>query len=102
MSEIDIRRTHALAPDAARRLAERVARRLGRQFRLRYHWDGDVLRFQHDGARGTLTVRPEELHLHAHLGFMLSLARPVIEREIHAQLDQALSPEAKPDHPPAA
>jgi putative polyhydroxyalkanoate system protein len=102
MSEIDIRRRHRLAHEDARRLAEQVARRLGREFQLRYRWDGDVLRFQRDGVQGTLTVQSQELRLHARLGLLLSLAGPAIERAIHAHLDQALASADPGDEPDAA
>ena len=90
MSEINIRRAHDLAPEAARRLAEAMAVRLEERFELAWCWEGDTLRFQRDGVQGGLTLGPGELQIQARLGFLLALARPQIEEELESQLDEML------------
>jgi putative polyhydroxyalkanoate system protein len=90
MSEINIRRRHALTVDDARRLAEEMAIRLNQRFDLAYRWDGDALRFERDGVHGALTVEPGEIQIQARLGFFLSLARRQIEQEIETSLDEML------------
>jgi putative polyhydroxyalkanoate system protein len=90
MSEINIRRSHTLNLDDARRLAEEIAARLNQRFDLAYRWDGDALRFERDGVHGALTVEHGEIQIQARLGFLLSLVQPHIEQEIHSSLDQML------------
>ena len=91
MSEINIRRRHALTATAARQLAEQMAGELEQRFGLAFGWDGDALRFRRDGVQGALTVGDGEIAIHARLGFLLSLARGEIEHQIEASLDRALA-----------
>jgi putative polyhydroxyalkanoate system protein len=90
MTEINIRRPHALTLEAARSLAEDIASRLHQRFDLAYRWEGDALHFEREGVLGALTVADGEIQIQARLGFLLSLAKPHIEQEIHASLDEML------------
>jgi putative polyhydroxyalkanoate system protein len=92
MSEIDIRRRHALGMEDARRLAGDMAQRLQQRFGLACRWEGDTVHFERDGVRGCLTLAPGEIRIHARLGFLLSLAGSHIEDEISAQLERVLGP----------
>ncbi len=96
MSEIDIQRRHGLGLEDARRLAEEIAGGLKREFGLTWRWDGQALRFRRDGVEGALTVSEDAMRIHARLGWLLALARPRIEREIHTRLDRALGPVPPP------
>jgi len=93
MSEINIRRAHALPLEDARRLAEDIASRLNQRFDLAYRWEGDALHFEREGVDGAVTVIDGEIQVQARLGFLLSLAKAHIEQEIHASLDEMLGRE---------
>lgn len=90
MATIIVRRPHKLQHNEARAAAETVAAHLRERFDLAYAWAGDVLKFQRPGVSGEMQVGPSEIVLSAHLGFMLSLLAPTIEREIHKNLDEVL------------
>lgn len=90
MSEISIRRRHALGMEEARRLVGDMAQRLERRFDLACRWEGDAVRFERDGVHGHLTLAPGEIEIRARLGFLLSLATARIEEEIGAELDRVL------------
>lgn len=92
MSHIDIRRKHALPLPKARQAAERVAKRLEKEFDLEYRWEGHSLHFRRSGVDGHLTVSTEEVHLRASLGLLLSFLKPQIETKVHEHLDEALAP----------
>ncbi len=92
MSEIDIRRKHALPLAKARQAAERVAKQLEEDFDLEYRWEGHSLHFRRSGVDGRLTVSAHDLHLHARLGLLLAFIRPQIEAKVHEHLDAALAP----------
>ncbi|MCL4801883.1 MAG: polyhydroxyalkanoic acid system family protein [Burkholderiales bacterium] len=92
MSEIDIRRRHALSLPKARQAAERVAKQLEREFALEYRWEGHSLHFRRAGVDGRLTVSAQDIHLHASLGMMLSLLKGRIESKVHEHLDEVLAP----------
>ena len=56
MSDIKIRRSHSMPHDKARLAAEKMAKRLQKEFDLDYEWDGDVLVFERV-ARAQVPVR---------------------------------------------
>ncbi|HWS12380.1 MAG TPA: polyhydroxyalkanoic acid system family protein [Rhodocyclaceae bacterium] len=95
MSDILIRRTHALTPKKARLAAERIAAQLGEEFDLACEWDGDVLRFRRTGVSGELALHRRELEIRARLGFLLLALKPRIEQEIHRFCDENFGRESK-------
>ncbi|HSN69913.1 MAG TPA: polyhydroxyalkanoic acid system family protein [Steroidobacteraceae bacterium] len=100
MSVIDIRRKHHFSLAEAREHANRLARDLEREFGLDTAWNKDVLEFRRDGVEGRLTVRANEVHLHAKLGFLLALLRPRIESSIHAHMDELFAAAPEPAKKP--
>jgi putative polyhydroxyalkanoate system protein len=95
MSEIRIRRTHSKSLDEARKVAEKMAKQLRKDFDLDYAWDGQVLRFERSGVDGELHVTAKEVRLEAKLGFLLAFLKPRIEAEVESQLDRLLAAPAK-------
>jgi len=88
MPSISIVRTHTLSHRKAREAAEKVARDLEKRFGLAYEWDGDHVVFERPGVSGRMLVGKDRVALDVKLGFLLTALKPVIEREIHAQLDK--------------
>src|SRR5215510_11724831 len=91
MNDIRIRRAHSKPLDEARKVAEKMAKQLRKDFDLDYAWDGNVLRFERSGVDGELHVTSREVRLEAKLGFLLAFLKPRIEAEVEAQLDKLLS-----------
>ena len=87
MADIDIRRRHDLGLEGARAAADRMAGELARRFDLRGTWDGNAMRFERPGLKGTLQVSADSLHLTVTLGFLLKAMRGQIERAVTTQLD---------------
>jgi putative polyhydroxyalkanoate system protein len=96
VSDIIIRRVHGLAPNKARAAAEKLAHDLEAEYALRWHWEGEVLRFQRLGVNGHLALRRHEVELHARLGFLLLALRGRIEREIDDNFDRYFGKSAGP------
>ena len=92
MSDIDLKRTHALAPAEARAMADRLLERLSREFGLQGQWAGDVLRFHRSGVQGQLALGANDLRLQVTLGFLLKAMRGRIEHAIARELDQLFPP----------
>lgn len=88
MSNIDIHHAHSLSPDQARQAVTEVAEKLSERFGMEYAWDGDVLNFNRSGVDGHIALEPEELHVTAKLGFLLSTMKGPIEAEIKRVLDE--------------
>jgi putative polyhydroxyalkanoate system protein len=102
MSDIDIRRKHALPLAQARDAAERVAKQLKRDFALQYRWEGASLHFERAGVDGKLTVSASDVHLRAKLGLLLAFLKPQIESTVHEHLQAALEPTRVAARKPAA
>ena len=88
MSDIKIRRAHALSPKQARAAAEKIAAKLSEAFDMEFDWDDEVLRFQRSGVEGHLTLGHKEVVIDAQLGFLLAMMQPRIEQAIHEKLDK--------------
>ncbi|MBN8728438.1 MAG: polyhydroxyalkanoic acid system family protein [Xanthomonadales bacterium] len=82
MAVIDIRRRHGMDLPSARAAVERVASGLAERHGLAWQWHGDRLEFQRSGAEGSISVEPDELHVHIRLGFPASLLTTSIQDEI--------------------
>ena len=95
MSDIKIRRAHSMPHDKARLAAEKMARRLQKEFDLDYEWDGEVLVFERSGVNGELTVAPKYVEMEVKLGFLLRMMKPTIEKHIHENLDEIFAEHAK-------
>jgi putative polyhydroxyalkanoate system protein len=95
MSDIKIRRAHAMPHDKARLAAEQMAKRLKKEFDLEYEWDGEVLVFERSGVNGELTVAPKYVEMEVKLGFLLRMMKPTIEKHINKNLDEIFAEHAK-------
>ena len=88
MSKIDIRHPHSLPKAKARKAVEDVAKKLAEKFEMDYDWDGDTLNFSRSGVDGHIALEPEELHVHAKLGFLTAMFKDPIENEIKRVLKE--------------
>jgi putative polyhydroxyalkanoate system protein len=90
MASISIARKHQLPHKKAKEVAEKIAKDLRQRFELDYAWDGDDVDFKRPGVTGRMHVAKDKLLLDVTLGFLLTPLKPIIENEIHAQLDKLL------------
>lgn len=86
MAGIDITHPHSLPPAEARNAVESVARKLSERFDMKYGWEGDRLNFSRSGVDGAIALLPDQLHVTAKLGFLLSAMQGPIEAEIRRVL----------------
>lgn len=93
MSTIRISRTHGTTVKKAKEAVESIAAELAESFEIDYEWDGSTLRFQRAGVEGTMVVGRKTLEIDAELGFLVSMLKPRIEREIHRFCDDQFGPE---------
>lgn len=88
MPSIDIRHDHSKTPTQARKALEEVAKKLMERFDMKYDWDGDTLNFVRSGVDGKIKLAPQQLHVTAELGFLLSAMKGPIESEIRRVLGE--------------
>ncbi len=82
MSNIDIHARHTMDRETAQQAADDLSRDLAEKFDIDYGWDGDTIHFERPGVQGQIDVTDEEIHIQAHLGFMLALLKAPIENEV--------------------
>ena len=90
MATISIAKKHHLTHKKAKDVAREDRRRTShKRFDLDYAWDGDDDRVRAAGVTGQHARRQgARSRSTCKLGFLLSMLKPTIEREIHAQLDK--------------
>lgn len=88
MSNIDIRHRHNRPLAEARAAVERVAAHIAEKFQVDYGWEGNELVFDRHGVHGRIHLSGQEIHVTAHLGFLLGMLRGPIEGEIRRYLDE--------------
>jgi putative polyhydroxyalkanoate system protein len=95
MATIDIRRSHTLDKEEAKRRAEALAKGMEDKLGIRWHWDGDRIRFDAPsgmakGATGTVHVDPRDVRVEVDLPFLLRPAKGTVESKINQKLDDLL------------
>jgi putative polyhydroxyalkanoate system protein len=90
MATISIGKKHHLSHKKAKVVAEKIAKDLNKRFDLDYAWEGDHVEFERPGLSGRMHVGEDEIRLDVRLGLLLSMMKPVLEKEIHAQLDKLI------------
>ncbi|HVE49181.1 MAG TPA: polyhydroxyalkanoic acid system family protein [Casimicrobiaceae bacterium] len=91
MPTISIAKKHAMTHRKAKDVAERIATDLRKRFELDYAWSGDDVDFKRPGVSGRMHVGKDVISLDVRLGLLLTPLKPVIEKEIHAQLDKLVT-----------
>jgi putative polyhydroxyalkanoate system protein len=91
MSEIRYKREHHLSIKEARKIAQKAADDLGKEYELVSEWEGDTLHFRRSGVDGHMHVTPHYIDLNVKLGFLLRPFRSAFERHIERNLDTMLA-----------
>lgn len=90
MATIDVSRSHTMGKDRAREAAEGIAKRLENKLDIKYRWEGDDLKFERTGAKGTIFVTDDKVRVAVDLGMMLRPMKGTVEQKIKQYLDEAL------------
>jgi putative polyhydroxyalkanoate system protein len=95
MATIDIRRTHTLAKDEAKKRAEELARGMEAKLDLKWRWEGDHIRFEAPsgaarGTTGTVEVTDSMVRVQIDLPFLLRVLKGKVESKVNEKLDQVL------------
>jgi putative polyhydroxyalkanoate system protein len=95
MATIDIRRTHTLAKDEAKKRAEQLAKGMEAKLDLQWRWEGDHIRFEAPsgparGTTGTVEVTDSMVRVQIDLPFLLRVLKGKVESKVNEKLDQVL------------
>jgi putative polyhydroxyalkanoate system protein len=102
MSEIKYKREHHLSIRDAKKIAQKAADDLGKEYDLQSQWEGDTLHFRRSGVDGHMHVTPHYIDLNVKLGFLLRPFRSAFEHHIERNLDALLAGTPKPTAAKAA
>ncbi|RBC68301.1 polyhydroxyalkanoic acid synthase, partial [Xanthomonas oryzae pv. oryzae] len=78
-------------PAQARAAIDAAARKLTDRYGIASHWEGDTLRIAGSGVDGAIALLPQQVHVTAELGFLLSAMQPMVESEIRRLLAEKLA-----------
>ena len=95
MSQIEIKKKHALGKAGARETAEKLAESLSTEYKAKCEWINDDLCFSSPGVKGKLCVGEEDVEIKVDLGLMLRPLKSKIETSIVSQLDDILAKDTK-------
>ena len=94
MADISIKRAHHSSLTDAKKMAEKIAAKLEKDYQLKSSWAGDVLNFTRSGVNGTLWVTAKELKIDVKLGFLMAAFKGPIGDAIEKNLDSLIKPPA--------
>jgi putative polyhydroxyalkanoate system protein len=95
MATIDVRRSHALPKEEAKKRAEVLARSMQQRLDLEWHWEGDRILFEAPrgaakGTKGSVDVNESEVRVLIDLPFMLRVMKGTVESKVQEKLGQVL------------
>jgi len=95
MATIEMRRSHALPREEARKRAEELARSLEEKLGIEWRWSGDLLSFEvprgpAKGTKGVVRVGEAEVSVEIDLPFLLRMLKGKVESKVREKLDRLL------------
>ena len=91
MSEIRYKREHHLSVKEAKKVAQKAADELAREYDLVSEWEDDTLHFHRSGVDGHMHVTAHYIDLNVRLGFLLRPFKSAFERHIERNIDTLLA-----------
>ncbi len=95
MSTIDVKRSHSLPKEEAKKRAEELARSMQEKFNLEWKWQGDSIIFDAPrgaakGTKGEVSVTDSEVRVQIDLPFLLRVMKGTIESKVNEKLNALL------------
>ena len=95
MATIDVRRSHTLPKEEAKKRAEDLARSMQQRLDLEWRWEGDRILFEAPrgaakGTKGTVDVDEKEVRVLIDLPLLLRVMKGTVESKVQEKLGQVL------------
>ncbi|MBV9947711.1 MAG: polyhydroxyalkanoic acid system family protein [Myxococcales bacterium] len=95
MATIDVRRSHTLPKEEAKKRAEDLARSMQQRLDLEWRWEGDRILFEAPrgaakGTKGTVDVDDKEVRVLIDLPLLLRVMKGTVESKVQEKLGQVL------------
>jgi putative polyhydroxyalkanoate system protein len=101
MPDIHITQSHTLGLAAAKKLAEKMADQLGKEYGLNGTWNGDSIKFARPGVDGLLSVTDKAIDLQVTLGFLLKAMKGPIEKAVTTNMEKLFAQPPAEEKPAA-
>ncbi len=93
MATIDVRRSHSLPKDEAKKRAEDLARSMQQKLELDWRWEGDRIVFEAPrgaakGAKGTVEVSESDVRVQIDLPLLMRVLKSTVEAKVNEKLAQ--------------
>jgi putative polyhydroxyalkanoate system protein len=95
MATIDVRHSHVLPKEEAKRRAADLAKSMQEKFDLDWRWEGDRIVFDATrgtakGTRGSIEVGDTDVRVQIDLPFLLRVLKGTVESKVNEKLAQLL------------
>jgi len=95
MATIDVRRTHSLPKEEAKKRAEDLAKSMQEKLGLEWRWEGDRIVFEAPrgaakGSKGTVEVTDLDVRVQIDLPFLMRMLKGTVEAKVNEKLAQLL------------
>jgi len=95
MAIIDVRRSHSLPKDEAKKRAEDLARSMQQKLELEWRWEGDRIVFEAPrgaakGTKGSVEVTGSDVRVQIDLPFLMRVLKGTVEAKVNEKLAQLL------------
>jgi putative polyhydroxyalkanoate system protein len=95
MATIDVRKSHTLPKDEAKKRAEELAKSMQQKFELDWRWEGDRIVFEAargaaKGTKGTVEVSDNDVRVQIDLPFLLRMLKGTVESKVNEKLGQLI------------
>ena len=96
MATIDIKRTHSIGLEEAKKKAENLARDMESELGIKWSWSGNSIKFDAPsgaakGANGSVDVDGSTVRVQIDLPFLLRAIKGTIESKVNDKLNKALA-----------
>lgn len=95
MATIDVRRTHSLPKDEAKKRAEDLAKSMQQRLDLEWRWEGDRIVFEAPrgaakGTKGTVEVTGDDVRVQIDLPLLMRMLKGTVEAKVNEKLAELL------------
>lgn len=96
MATIDIKKSHSLSEEEAKKRAENLAKDMEGEMGIRWKWDGNKIKFEAPGGAakgtsGTVSVEAAQVRVEIDLPFLLRAVKGTIEGKVNDKLNKVLA-----------
>jgi putative polyhydroxyalkanoate system protein len=91
MADVTLTKQHSMTLAQAKKVAQKVANDMAKEYDLESEWDGDTLNFQRSGVKGFLEVNNKTMHVEITLGFLLKPFAGKFKETMNGNFDKLLT-----------